>query len=128
MTLLHCFARNCAVEDICAAIGIEVKDLFCIHPDYARVTRHASRARSPRVDRLRTMQDPSPDEIAQIMLEEMIVSDPQWIQDCAPARAKMWELAQASHKARAQLSQALKKAGFNPALFWDTLASHLPQS
>ena len=36
MTLLHCFARNCAVEDICAAMGIEVKDLFCIHPTYAR--------------------------------------------------------------------------------------------
>ena len=33
MTLLHCFAQDCPVEDICAAMGIEVKDLFCIHPD-----------------------------------------------------------------------------------------------
>jgi hypothetical protein len=57
------------------------------------------------------MEEPSPDAIAQIMLEEMIVSDPQWIQDCAPARAKMWELAQASPKARTQLSLALRQAG-----------------
>jgi hypothetical protein len=128
MTLLHCFARGCAIEDICAAMGIEMKGLFCIHPDYARATRHAPRARSPRVHRLRTMQDPSPDEIAQIMLEEMIVSDPQWIQACEPARKKMWELAQASPRARAQLSAALKNAGFNPALFWNTLGSNLPQS
>ena len=73
--------------------------------------------RSPRVERLRTMQEPSPDAIAQILLEEMIVSDPQWIEECAPARAKMWELAQASPKARAQLSHALRQAGFNPDCF-----------
>ena len=128
MTLLHCFARNCAVEDICAAMGIEVKDLFCIHPDYAREHRQGPRARSPRVERLRTMQEPSPDEIAQIMLEEMIVSDPQWIETCEPARAKMWGLAQASTKARAQLSHALRQAGFSPELFWDTLGRTLPQN
>ena len=128
MTLLHCFARDCPVEDICAAMGIEVKDLFCIHPAFAREHRHAPRARSPRIERLRTMHEPSPDEIAQVMLEEMIVSDPQWIEECAPARAKMWELAQASPRARAQLSEALKKAGFIPAQFWDTLACNLPQS
>ena len=128
MTLLHCFAHDCPVEDICAAMGIEVKDLFVIHPDYARGHRHAPRARSSRVERLRTMQEPSPDEIAQIMLEEMIVSDPQWIEECEPARKKMWELAQASPRARAQLSQALRKAGFNPALFWDTLGSYLPHN
>jgi hypothetical protein len=129
MTLLHCFARNCAVEDICAAMGIEVKDLFCIHPDYARATRHGPRARSPRIERLRHAAQPlTPDEIALVMLEEMIVSDPAWIQECEPARAKMWELAQASPRARAQLSQSLKKAGCNPELFWDTLANYLPQS
>ena len=109
-------------------MGIEVKDLFCIHPDFARVTRHVPRARSPRVNRLRTVQDPPPpDEIAQVLLEEMIVSDPQWIQECAPARAKMWEFAQASHTTRARFSQALKKAGFIPAMFWDGLA-HLPRA
>ena len=128
MTLLHCFARDCPVEDICAAMGIEVKDLFCIHPAFAREHRHVPRARSSRVTRLRTMHEPSPDDIAQVMLEEMIVSDPAWIEECAPARAKMWELAQASPRARAQLSEALKKAGFIPAQFWDTLGSNLPQS
>jgi hypothetical protein len=122
VTLLHCFARNCAVEDICAAIGIAVKDLFCIHPDYARANRHVPRSRSPRVDRLRTMQDPSPDEMAQVMLEEMIVSDPQWIEECAPARAKMWELAQASPPARRQFFRALRAAGLDPSMFFETLA------
>jgi hypothetical protein len=120
--LLHCFANQCTIEDICAAMGLDVKDLFCIHPTFARAHRHAPRARSRRVNDLRTMQDPSPDEIAQILLEEMIVSDPAWIQECAPARAKMWELAQASPRARAFFSQALHKAMLSPAPFWETLA------
>lgn len=122
MTLLHCFAQDCSVEDICAAIGIEVKDLFCIHPTFARAHRHAPRSRSPRLAQLRRQTTPlTPDEIAQIMLEEMIVSDPQWIQDCAPARAKMWALAQASPKARALLSRALHAAHLSPSAFWDAL-------
>jgi hypothetical protein len=128
MTLLHCFARDCPVEDICAAMGIAVKDLFCIQPGYAREHRSAPRTRSARIERLRHAAAPlTPDEIALVMLEEMIVSDPQWIQDCAPARAKMWELAQASPRARAQLSHALRQAGFNPELFWNTLGRNLPQ-
>ena len=60
MTLLHCFAQDCPMEAICAAMGIEVKDLFVIHPDYARAHRHAPRARSPRIERLRTMPEPLP--------------------------------------------------------------------
>jgi hypothetical protein len=125
MTLLHCFANQCPVEDICAAMGLEVKDLFCIHPIFARDHRHVPRARSPRVSRLRTMQEPSPDDIAQILLEEMIVSDPPWIQACAPARAKLWELAQASHKTRALFSHALHIAGLRPSSFWDVLAREM---
>ena len=122
MTLLHCFARDCPVEDICAAMGIAVKDLFCIHPDYARANRHAPRARSPRIDRLRHAGEPlTPDDIAQVMLEEMIVSDPQWIETCAPARAKMWELAQASTAARRQFFQVLRTAGLDPTAFFETL-------
>jgi hypothetical protein len=129
MTLLHCFAHDCPVEDICAAMGIEVKDLFVIHPTYARANRHALRTHSPRIERLKYAKAPlTEDEMAQIMLEEMIVSDPAWIETCAPARAKMWELAQASPRARAQLTAALRKAGFIPAQFWDTLACNLPQS
>jgi hypothetical protein len=122
MTLLHCFANQCPVEDICAAMGIAVKDLFCIQPAYAREHRHGPRAKSLRVERLRTMQEPSPDAIAQIMLEEMIVSDPQWIQECAPARVKMWELAQDSPLAMARLTTALTQAHIPPSPFWDTLA------
>lgn len=123
MTLLHCFAQDCAVEDICAVLGIEVKDLFCIHPTFARTQRHAPRSRSPRIAQIRRQTNPlTPDEIAQILLEEMIVSDPVWIQECAPARAKMWALAQASPRARALLSTALHTARIIPAQFWDALA------
>jgi hypothetical protein len=125
MTLLHCFANQCSIEDICAAMGLDVKDLFCIHPTFARTHRHAPRARSPRVDRLKAMLEPSPDEIAQILLEEMIVSDPAWIQACPPARAKMWELAQASPKTRALLSHALHKSGLRPSTFWEALAREM---
>lgn len=122
MTLLHCFAHGCAVEDLCAALGIAVKHLFCVHPTYAQSTRYAPRSRSPRIAQLRTReQAASPDDIAEILLEEMIVSDPQWIQACAPARAKMWALAQASPRARARLSQALRTGGMHPARFWETL-------
>jgi hypothetical protein len=121
MTLLHCFAMACPVEVICENMGIEVKDLFCIHPTYARANRYAPRARSRRVNDLRAMPEPSPDDIAQILLEEMIVSDPVWIQECAPARAKMWELAQASPRARALFSHALHKAHLSPSQFWEDL-------
>ena len=83
MTLLHCFANQCPIEDICAAMGIEVKALFCIHPTYARATRHLPRTRSPRIAQIKRRTDQltplTPDEMAQVMLEEMIVSDPQWI-------------------------------------------------
>jgi len=122
MTLLHCFAHDCPIEDICAALGIGVKDLFCIHPTYAREHRNVPRAKSPRIDRLRTMQETNADVIAQIMLEEMIVSDPAFIQECAPARQKMWELAQASHEARTRLTLALQAAHILPTPFWDALA------
>jgi hypothetical protein len=125
MTLLHCFANQCPIEDICAAMGIEVKALFCIHPTYARATRHLPRTRSPRIAQIKRRTDQltplTPDEMAQVMLEEMIVSDPQWIQDCAPARAKMWELAVASPAARLQLYRALRTAALDPSAFFDTL-------
>lgn len=122
MTLLHCFAHDCPIEDICAAMGITVKDLFCIHPTYAREHRTAPRAKSPRIARLKTMQETNADIIAQIMLEEMIASDPAFIQECVPARQKMWELAQASHEARTRLTRALQEARILPTPFWDALA------
>ena len=60
MTLLHCFAQDCPVEEICAAMGIEVKDLFVIHPPLpVRIgMRHGPAAHAWSV--LRTLQDPSP--------------------------------------------------------------------
>ena len=64
----------------------------------------------------------TPDEIAQILLEEMIVSDPEWIQTCAPARAKLWELASASAQAREVFTRALREARITPARFWEALA------
>lgn len=121
MTLMHCFAHDCPIEDICAAMGIEVRNLFCIHPEYAKATRNAPRARSPRIDRLKSMDDPTPDDIAQILLEEMIVSDPAWIQTCQPARKKLWELAQDDPRAENQLTKALQVARLNPLMFWSAL-------
>jgi hypothetical protein len=122
MTLLHCFAHDCPVEDICATMGIEVKDLFCIHPTFARTHRPVPRSKSPRIKQIRRQTNPlTPDEIAQVLLEEMIVSDPQWIQECAPARAKMWALAQSSPRVRALFSHALHQAHLSPSQFWDDL-------
>ncbi len=125
MTLLHCFAQDCEIQDLCAAMGIEVRNLFCIHPDYAKATRNTPRANSPRIDRLKAMEEPEPDEIAQILLEEMIVSDPAWIQECTPARQKMWELASASPKAKEALTKALYQAHLIPTAFWHTLAAEM---
>ena len=124
-TWLHCFAHDCAIEDICAAMGIELRELFSVHPDYVRATRNAPRARSPRIDRLKYMDDPVPDDIIQIFLEEWIVEDPAWIQEYQPARQKMWELAQASPKARAALTRALQTAHLQTLSFWDALAQEM---
>src|SRR5262245_23825648 len=44
MTLLHCFAHECSIEDICRALGISVRHLFCIQPDYAKATQNLPRA------------------------------------------------------------------------------------
>jgi hypothetical protein len=119
MTLLHCFAHQCAIEDICAALGIEVRNLFCVHPLYAR--NAPPRGRSPRISRLAALEIVKPDDIAQVMLEEMIVSDPDFIQTCAPARAKTWELASRSAHAKAKLTQALHTSGIHPARFLTVL-------
>jgi hypothetical protein len=124
-TLLHCFAHGCKVEDICAAIGIPMRCLFCIQGEYGRTTKHLSRAHSPRINRLKSLEEPSSDEIAQILLEEMIVSDPAWIQECAPAREKMWALAEASPRTREMFTRALRQAQLNTLQFWNTLAHEM---
>jgi hypothetical protein len=123
MTLLHCYAHQCPIEAICAALGIQVVNLFCIHPTYAKATRHAPRAKSPRLDKLKSIPEPSRDDIAQILLEEMIVSDPEWIQTCAPARAELWALAQQSLATKSAFFVALKTAGIAVNPFWRALAA-----
>ena len=125
MTLLYCFAHQCSINDLCAAMGIDVRSLFCIHPEYARVTRSAARSRSPRIERLRRMDKVPPDELALIMLEDNIVNDPHWIDRCPPARVKMWELATASPHARERLTRALREARIIPAQFWAQLKTEV---
>ena len=123
MTLLHCFAHECSIEDICAAMGLTVRNLFCLQPQYAKATRNQPRARSPRVEKLRHATTPyTPDEIAQLLLEEMIRSDPVWIEECVPARAMLWELAQKSPLAREAFTGALRQAQIPVMRFWDVLA------
>jgi len=124
-TCLHCFAHDCAIEDICAAMGIEVRNLFAIHPVYAGKTQRHPRAHSPRIDRLKTMDTPTPDDIAQVMLEEMIITDPPFIQECYPARQALWKLAQDSPQKKALFTRALRDAGINVLLFWNNLASEM---
>lgn len=123
MTLLHCFAQECSIEAICEALSIHISQLFAIQPAYAKATRNAPRAKSPGIARLKQQPVPAtPDEIAQIMLEEMIVSDPAFIQECVPARAKMWALAQASPRAREALTRALQAAHLPSVQVWAQLA------
>jgi hypothetical protein len=121
-TLIHCFARGCAIEDLCDYMGIHLRNLFSIHPDYARATQHVPRSRSPRIERLKAMQDATGDDVAQVLLEELIVSDPSFIQECEPARAKLWALAQASPKAHEAFSRTLEQAKLSPLKFWHQLA------
>lgn len=121
-TYITCYTHKCDILDICAYMGIEIRNLFAMHPDYARATQHVPRAHSPRIARLKTMATPSADEIAQILLEEDIVSDPEFIANCPPARKKLWELAQASPQAKAALTSALVQARIIPSTFWHRLA------
>jgi hypothetical protein len=137
MTLLHCFAHQCPIEDLCAVLGIEVRNLFCMAPEYPRVMRHFPPAKSPRIARLKTMQEATPEEIAQILLEEMIVSDPPFVTEPQvlgpegtmipnPARVKVWELAQAHPAAKQRFTEALRKAHIIPSAFWEALAYTMP--
>jgi len=121
MTLLHCFAHDCAIEDICAALGIVVRNLFCMTPEYYRTMQRFPPVKSPRLARLGAMDEPTPDQVAQTLLEEMIVSDPAWIATCKPARQKMWALAQEPY-ARAAFTRALLAAQIPVKRFWETLS------
>lgn len=121
MTTLHCFAHDCPRAAICAEMGIEVANLYSIRPEHHTYMERFPPARSPRIAKLKAMEEPSPDAIAQILLEEMIVSDPAFLQECAPARAKMWELGQQSPRQKLALTKALEQARLNPFTFWQQL-------
>lgn len=128
VTRLYCHAHQCDIRDICAAMGIALHNLYSARPAYSQMMRHFPAAHSPRIAQLKTIEEPTSDEIAQVMLEEMIatdVSDPPWIQTCVPARQKMWALAQGSPERRVALTNALKTARLNPARFWSQLASDM---
>src|SRR5262245_33381937 len=47
-TTLHCFAQGCHIEDICAAMGMKVNNLFSVDRHYARDTQ-TNRTHSPRL-------------------------------------------------------------------------------
>jgi hypothetical protein len=126
VTRLHCFAHDCDVRDICQAMGLTLSNLFSVHTITADHTDQTlPPAKSPRIARLQQMQEPTADDMAQVLLEEMIVSDPAFIQECAPARQKMWELAQARPQAREAFTRALTHARLHPMQFWDGLADDM---
>ena len=94
-TLLYCHSHQCDIRAICEALGLTLVSLFCIQPTYARVTRLQPRSHDPRIERLKFSRTPqSQDDLAQVMLESMIVSDPGFLAACPPARETMWRLAQ----------------------------------
>ncbi len=119
-TLLKCFAHDCDIRDICAALGIALQNLFCIHPKYAKKTQYAPRAKGPGIARLATLDAPSPDDLAESMLCEMIPDDPLFILECLPARKALYRLAQEPER-QARLFAALKRASITIAPFWRQL-------
>jgi hypothetical protein len=123
-TLLHCFAHNCDVKEICAALGIGVANLFVIHPDYARETRNQERSRTPAIAHLRTIQNATPDDLAAIMLEDFIYSDLSFIETCEDARRKLWELAQEPPR-RERFTRAFESRHLNADRFWEMLRGEM---
>ena len=119
-TSLHCFAHGCKQEDICTAVGVPERNLYAVQEEYGR--RPRGYQRSPWIEAWRKGQEPDdPDITARMLLCEMIVSDPEFIQTCEPARQKMWELAQASVHARDMFTRALIQARLVPSTFWQKL-------
>jgi hypothetical protein len=78
---------------------------------------------SDRTTQRQSKEEPSLEEREVVLLAERIVRDPSWIQECEPARRKLWALAETAPAARAALTKALVQAQLNPSLFWDKLAT-----
>lgn len=119
-TSLHCFAQGCTPAAIVATLGIPERNLYAVQEEWGK--RPAGYRRTPWLEAWRKGQEPEdPNTTALMLLCEMIVSDPAWIEECLPARQKMWELAQKSPLTRARMTQALNMAGIHPVGFWQQL-------
>ena len=114
-TRLYCHSQHCDIRALCEALALEMSDLYELPRRYRDSMGRFPRAQSPRVARLKTMEEPTPDEVAQILLEEMIATGAELGE---LERQKVWTLAQASPKARARFTKALEQAHNNPWVFW----------
>ena len=120
-TILKCFAHDCDIRDICTALGIELRQLFCIHPDYAKATKHAPRAKGPGIKKLETLDAPVAAEIAQCLLAEIVIEDPSFLEAKGPRKA-IWDWGSTSLEAKALFTEALTQAGYIPTTVWKQLA------
>ena len=115
MTLLHCFAHECDIAAICVGLGIQVAQLFCIQPAYAKTHRRSPRAHGIGIKQLRELQEATPDDIAQVMLLEMLRDDAGFLEECEPARQTMYRLLQ-SPRHRLRLFDGLTHLHLNPTI------------
>jgi hypothetical protein len=121
MTVMICRARGCAVEAICAAVGIPVRALFSVQQGYAQETARLPRTHSPRLAHIKATNTLPLGGVAAVMLEEMIRSDPDFLRECPPARQTLWELVSASPALRRHFRRVLAEVGIPPQTLWHTL-------
>ena len=121
LTLLYCHAHQCSVADICAALDIPLTGLWCVRPDApARPRGWKPPALPPRKKGDHTAY--TPDDLAEAMLAEMLVSDPAWFATCIGARETCWRLGQEPAR-KYRLSAAMASAGLRVLEQWARLAS-----
>lgn len=121
MTLMHCFAHGCPIEDICAALDIPLASLFLTHPSYSETIRRQPRHHSQRLTRLAAQSTPATQEdIAELLLCEMIESDPPFIHECEEARQTLRRLCQEPER-RVRIFQALHRGGIPAREFFATI-------
>ncbi len=119
-TLLHCFV-GCGIQAICEALGIPLKALFLTHPDYSKRIQSQPRATRPQYAQRDAPDMPyTTDDLAEMMLCDMIISDPPFIEECDGARETFYRLAQEPAR-RNRLFQALRQAQIVTHGFWNRL-------
>ena len=120
MTLLHCFAHQCPIDAICAALGIPIAGLWAIRPDAPRRPYRASPLPIP----LRQKGDHTPfasDDIIETLLHDEIYADTAWFLTCPGARETCWRLGQDVQR-KFRLSASMAAAGLRVAQQWADLA------